>query len=97
MKNFKRVMENFVCEHCGSTVFGNGYTDHCPECLWGKHMDSEIPGDRASECKGLMKPMRVLYTKGKMRIEYRCVECGHIFLVDSAESDNREKLLELVT
>jgi Zn finger protein HypA/HybF involved in hydrogenase expression len=37
MKNFVRRKENFICEACGKKVTGDGYTDHCPACLWGKH------------------------------------------------------------
>ncbi|MFA5023297.1 MAG: RNHCP domain-containing protein, partial [Candidatus Paceibacterota bacterium] len=32
-QNFKRQIEDFVCEHCGEKVVGNGYTNHCPRCL----------------------------------------------------------------
>jgi len=63
----KKVMEDFVCEVCGEKVIGNGVTDHCPKCLWGKHVDEEVPGDRASMCKGLMQPIRSEYRNGIFR------------------------------
>ncbi len=91
----KRVVEDFVCQHCGSKVTGNGYTDHCPVCLWGRHMDRDFPGDRASDCRGLMKPVRVLYVKGIYRIEYICEKCSHTFVVDAASEDSKEALLAL--
>ena len=75
---------------------GDGYTDHCPNCLWAKHVDEEIPGDRASECGGLMEPVRVFYEKGDFKIEYQCQKCSHKFRVRSDERDNREMLLSLV-
>ena len=56
MKQFNRKKENFVCENCGEKVEGNGYTNHCPNCLWSKHVDIN-PGDRQEECKGLMVPV----------------------------------------
>jgi hypothetical protein len=96
MKNFIRVKENFVCDNCGFEMTGDGYTDHCPKCLWGKHVDEVVPGDRASECKGLMEPTRVMYEKGDLKINYRCMKCNHEFRVRSGEGDDREKLLELV-
>jgi hypothetical protein len=95
MKNFKRVKENFKCEHCGEEVAGNGYTDHCPKCLWGKHVDREIPGDRASECRGLMEPARVLYEKGDYKIVYKCNRCNHDFKVRCDKNDDKELLLKL--
>ena len=56
MKQFQRKKENFVCEHCGQEVIGNGYTNHCPSCLHSKHVDIN-PGDRAETCGGLMEPV----------------------------------------
>ena len=58
MKRFNRRIEDFTCEHCGTEVHGNGYTNHCPNCLWSKHVDIN-PGDRAADCGGLMEPIAV--------------------------------------
>ncbi len=72
--------EPFTCEHCGLSVepLGKGtYRDHCPRCLWGKHVDDKGPGDRASLCKGLYEPVGMdSDTKKGFVIEYRCVKCG---------------------
>lgn len=96
MKNFIRKKEDFGCENCGEKVVGDGYTDHCPKCLWGKHVDEEIPGDRASDCRGLMEPIGGLYKKTEFRIHYKCTKCRHDFWVKAEESDNREELTKLV-
>jgi len=95
MKNFIRKKENFVCLKCGEKVTGDGYTDHCPKCLWGKHVDENVPGDRASLCWGLMEPVKVIYEKGEYKIFYRCSKCGHEFGVRRAKDDTPEKLMEL--
>lgn len=95
MRNFIRKRENFVCEKCGTKVAGDGYTDHCPECLWGRHVDEKIPGDRRSECGGLMRPVKTVYEKGKFRIFYKCENCGHEFEVREGKADDRGKLLKL--
>ena len=50
----------------------------------GKHVDREIPGDRESECRGLMEPVRAVYEREKFRIFYRCIKCGHEFGVRAA-------------
>jgi ribosomal protein L37AE/L43A len=94
-KNFMRKVEDFKCEQCGFEVVGDGYTDHCPVCLWGKHVDFEIPGDRLSDCKGLMKPMKTEYKQGKFKIKYKCTKCRHEFWVRENDGDDREKLMEL--
>ena len=91
----KNVVEDFVCEVCGEKVIGSGTTDHCPKCLWGKHVDEEVPGDRASMCKGLMKPVRSEYQNGDFKIFYKCEKCNHKFWVHCAKDDNRDLLVEL--
>lgn len=97
LKNFLRVKEDFECEKCGEMVIGDGYTDHCPKCLWGKHVDGEIPGDRKSECRGLMEPIEAKFqiSNLKFKIKYKCLKCGHEFWVKNAKGDNRDKLMEL--
>jgi hypothetical protein len=70
-------------------------------CLWGKHVDEAIPGDRASQCQGLMKPVASEYKEDRFRIFYKCQKCNHQFWVKAAENtknknDNREILMELL-
>jgi uncharacterized CHY-type Zn-finger protein len=76
VKKFSRHIEDFVCGHCGHEVKGNGYTNHCPKCLYSKHVDID-PGDRAETCQGLMEPIWVEKKKDKYVITHRCVICGH--------------------
>ena len=60
MKTFSKLDDNFICEKCGKNVEKLRYTsrDHCPFCLYSKHVDIN-PGDRANECKGLLKPIEI--------------------------------------
>jgi hypothetical protein len=71
---FVRNVEDFVCEHCGESVKGTGYTNHCPKCLWSKHVDVD-PGDRAATCGGMMKPIRVEGKTGEYVLVHRCEQC----------------------
>ena len=73
---FKKMTENFTCEHCDREVVGNGYTNHCPACLWSKHVDID-PGDRAAACGGLMEPVLLEEKSGQHDIVHRCIVCGH--------------------
>ena len=59
-KRFTMIDENFICENCGKVVKKLGYSarDHCPYCLYSKHVDI-FPGDRENTCKGLLKPMGI--------------------------------------
>lgn len=72
---FRRRKEDFTCEHCGVRVTGDGYTNHCPQCLWSKHVDV-YPGDRASSCGGLMEPAEVHPVRDGYLVTHRCVKCG---------------------
>lgn len=72
---FKRTIENFACEHCGEAVVGDGYTNHCPSCLWSKHVDID-PGDRAEECLGMMEPIDTRIKNKELGIRHRCTKCG---------------------
>lgn len=95
---FTRKIEDFVCENCGAKVKGNGFTNHCPHCLWSKHVDIN-PGDRLSNCQGLMEPIRV--EKGdrdiKFVIVHRCVKCGYEKRNKISEKDDFEQLLKINT
>lgn len=74
-KKFQRTKEDFVCGNCGFSVRGNGYTNHCPQCLWSKHVDVN-PGDRQETCHGLMKPIAIDLKKGEYSILHHCEKCG---------------------
>jgi uncharacterized CHY-type Zn-finger protein len=75
-KRFTKNIEDFVCEHCDKAVKGNGYTNHCPHCLWSKHVDIN-PGDREALCLGMMKPIKLELEKNEHIITHECVICGY--------------------
>jgi rubrerythrin len=94
-KKFTRTIEDFKCEHCGKIVQGSGYTNHCPYCLWSKHVDIN-PGDRKCECKGLMEPVDVLQKDGDYVILHQCKVCGFERKNKFQEGDNFDALLEII-
>lgn len=94
-KTFIRKIEDFVCGYCGSAVKGNGYTNHCPSCLWSKHVDIH-PGDRLAACQGLMEPVRAMDEGSRRRIVHRCVTCGYEKVNDMAPEDSFEVLLQVM-
>lgn len=96
-KHFLKTKEDFVCEHCGTQVKGTGYTNHCPNCLWSKHVDLEVPGDRLNSCQSLMKPIGVEQKSGQWRIISQCLKCGKIHINDVSPNDNRKKISKLAT
>jgi rubrerythrin len=96
MKKFTRTIEDFTCEHCGFAVKGSGYTNHCPQCLWSKHVDIN-PGDRAEDCGGMMKPIGYQKIGQKERIIHQCQKCGFEKPNKVEKEDSRETLTKIFT
>ena len=95
-KKFQKNIENFVCERCSCTVEGDGYTNHCPHCLWSKHVDIN-PGDRASMCNGIMEPIHVEIKGDGYTITHRCLQCGHEKKNKTNEKDNIDEVIYIST
>jgi hypothetical protein len=89
---FTRRIEDFSCEHCGQTVRGNGYTNHCPYCLHSKHVDIN-PGDRASNCGGLMMPIVAGIERDQYFLVQLCQKCGHGHKNKAGPRDDRAVIL----
>ena len=89
---FTRTIENFTCGHCGNSVRGGGYTNHCPKCLRSKHVDVH-PGDRAERCGGMMEPIRLEGSSPEYIIIHRCVKCGRERPNKAVPEDDREALV----
>ena len=79
-KLFQKNDSGFVCQNCGFEVLPLGYSsrNHCPKCLCSLHVDVN-PGDRASDCGGIMDPISAEpdAKKGYIII-HKCRKCGAI-------------------
>ena len=89
---FQKKIEDFSCEYCGTYVTGSGFTNHCPKCLWSKHVDV-YPGDREELCRGLMEPIQLRLVRDGYTIVHRCVRCGLEKTNKTSEDDNVNALL----
>ncbi len=96
MKKFTKTIENFTCAHCGAMVFGNGYTNHCPKCLWSRHVDNN-PGDRAADCGGMMKPISATPDGKGFVIIHKCEKCGKTINQHSSDNDDMNAIITLST
>ena len=94
-RRFQKAVEDFRCEHCGWEIRGSGYTNHCPQCLYSRHVDI-MPGDRRARCGGLMEPERIEQKKGRPRLIHRCLSCGYEKKNKTEPHDNFEVLLRVV-
>lgn len=103
-KNFISVNDGFTCENCCKVILplkNGSCRNHCPYCFYSKHVD-EVPGDRASECQGLMEPVGYDYNskKGYMII-HKCIKCGKIIknklsFDDPVQPDDYDFFLKLI-
>lgn len=96
--NFTEIDEEFVCENCGKNVPKLGYScrNHCPHCLYSKHVDIN-PGDRDESCHGLLEPIDIeINSKKGYVIVFKCKKCGQIRKNKVAEDDNMELVYKIV-
>ena len=94
MTSFLRKIEDFVCKNCGQKVKGDGYSNHCPNCLYSKHVDIN-PGDRAENCGGSMKPIQVELDHGEYVIVHKCDKCGYKKRNKTSPKDNMDLIVQL--
>ncbi|MDR1207241.1 MAG: RNHCP domain-containing protein [Rickettsiales bacterium] len=94
MKTFTKTIEDFTCLHCGHHVHGDGYTNHCPNCLWSRDVDIN-PGDRASKCGGAMRPIGIETAAGHSIIIHICEKCGKRTRIRARDNDNIDAIITL--
>lgn len=105
-------MENsFQCSNCRQRIsfakfMGTRHRNHCPFCLWSRHLDLEKSGDRKAKCRGKMKPVGLTFKKegkdkygnikrGEIMLIHECLGCGKISINRIAGDDKSEKILEI--
>lgn len=94
MKTFTKNIENFICAHCGADVVGTGYTNHCPKCLWSRDVDIN-PGDRASTCGGMMRPISIEPERDHFIITHKCEKCGKSRRQRTSPDDDMNTIIAL--
>lgn len=92
--------DGFVCENCGKEVkplkYGGSNRNHCPFCLFSKHVDTNTPGDRKNSCHGKMEPIRVFTRKsGEYVLVHKCIKCRFERYNRIAGDDDFEKVVTL--
>jgi hypothetical protein len=99
----------FSCLQCGVIVSGaferSGVRNrnHCPYCLWSRHLDWRTPGDRLSSCKGAMQPIGLTLKNarnkyaavpsGELMVAHHCAACGAISINRIAADDGTDSLM----
>lgn len=110
-KDGRRDRGGFHCIHCKQSVSAGGWgqpssgigtknRNHCPRCLWSRHVDDEI-GDRRSPCREGMEPIAVAVRGhassggGEWCVVHRCTGCSQIRINRIAGDDDERALLAL--
>ena len=105
------LQTDFVCMHChnsvsaGFVVAGVNNRNHCPYCLWSRHLDWRVAGDRLSACKAGMRPIGLTVKKthkkygrlghGELMLVHRCTDCGKIAINRIAADDDSRTAVEI--
>lgn len=102
--------QDFKCAQCGNPVSAErlvaavGNRNHCPYCLWSRHMDLYKPGDRLSACKQIMQPVALTmkrtqkkysWERGELMVVHMCRDCGKVLANRIAADDDPEELWSL--
>ncbi len=105
-----REQDGFVCVYCHTFVSsepalsGVQNRNHCPYCLWSRHLDLVSAGDRLAACKEKMKPVGLVLKKnakkygprlGELMLVHLCQECGKVSINRIAADDLAETLYEV--
>src|SRR5689334_19055720 len=110
MRNYQAsTFGDFKCGNCNSLVSsmnmlsGVQNRNHCPYCLWSRHLDLNSAGDRLSACKAGMRPIGLtmkksrnkyqLSPRGELMLIHQCAECETVSINRIAADDDRETIL----
>jgi hypothetical protein len=100
----------FKCNHCcayihaDETLSGVQNRNHCPYCLWSRHVDLYQSGDRLAACKAPMQPIGLSLKKtgkkygcqnGELMVIHACSDCGSVSINRIAADDDAEQLYQI--
>jgi hypothetical protein len=109
MKAKKKL--GYFCENCDSWVnkdqfIGTHFRNHCPFCLYSKHLDAKESGDRNSSCHGLMEPVGLTFKhegldkynrprQGELMLVHHCSVC-HDFSINRLSADDEAEMVMFI-
>jgi hypothetical protein len=76
--------------------------NHCPYCLWSRHLDLYEAGDRLAACKSLMEPIGLTFKttrkkygsgQGELMLIHLCTGCNRMSINRIAADDDPETIL----
>ena len=108
---FLWIQQDFKCAQCGGYVSadrmlsGVNNRNHCPFCLWSRHVDLNTPGDRKAQCKSRMQPLGLtvkhtlkrygIEKGGELMLIHRCTGCCKYSINRIAADDDSQVVYQL--
>lgn len=90
---------------CAPIMAGVQNRNHCPACLWSRHLDWMAAGDRLSGCRAAMEPIGLTtkrtknkYARGRdgeLMLIHRCTGCEKIVINRIAADDSAAAILDI--
>jgi hypothetical protein len=103
--------QGFICVQCHLYVScapdaaGVQNRNHCPGCLWSRHLDWRSAGDRLSICRAAMRPVGLTTKRGRnkyarerdgeLMLIHQCTACGTVVINRIAADDSAVAILAL--
>ncbi|MFA5933376.1 MAG: RNHCP domain-containing protein [Microgenomates group bacterium] len=109
MKSIKS--DDFECINCykkiSASAIGTANRNHCPDCLYSKHVDFCSPGDRKATCQQKMKPIGLTFKNegkdkygndkhGEIMIIHQCLGCNRISINRIAGDDDPQSIFDIL-
>ncbi len=105
------INSDFKCLHCHNYVSAAAWMagvqnrNHCPYCLWSRHLDLFEAGDRLAACKAPMRPVGLTLKRsrnkyassvsGELMLVHLCTDCERISINRIAADDVPMAILEV--
>jgi hypothetical protein len=103
--------QGFTCRHCALYVpcdpalSGVQNRNHCPYCLWSRHLDWRIAGDRLAGCRAAMQPIGLTIKRsrnkyagardGELMLIHRCTICAKVAINRIAADDSAAAIMQI--
>ena len=109
---YTAALAEFHCLHCQGRITadprqaGVQNRNHCPYCLWSRHVDLARPGDRMAACRAKMQPVGLTLkigkkkygptAQGELMLVHICADCGKVSINRIAADDDADTILAVL-
>jgi hypothetical protein len=90
---------------CDPALAGVQNRNHCPYCLWSRHLDWRVAGDRLAGCRATMQPIGLTIKRsrnkyagerdGELMLIHRCMICAKVAINRIAADDSDAAIMQI--